>query len=319
MSSILAPVSAATYRNGHQDWYGAVEIDAETGEEIWRFDAPGAGFDTAEIYRQGNSLRHTGFDPASVQRLADGRTLIADWDQGVIVDEDGDVHRTFTHDLLNDTHEIRRTDAGTYLIASTGMDTLVLLDEDFEEMWRWHMWEHVDPTTRPGEYYPNSVWFRNPKHVPYSPDDRYHLNYATVRDGTLSGSGGPQFLCSALNYGVFVVDFETDEIVSEFRNLDECHNPYQLSEGYLVPESGQDRVVAIDEDGRHETIFEGGLDFVKDADPIGGTDEWLLTDTKNSRILRWAWGEPEPHAEFFLGEETFPYEADYLKRADTLA
>jgi hypothetical protein len=311
MGSILAPVSAAAYRNGHQNWYGAVEFDAGTGDPVWRFDSVAAGFDTAEIYQVGGTLKHRGFDPSSVQRLDDGRTLIADWDQGVIVDEDGDVHRTFTHDLMNDVHEIQRTDDGTYLVASTGMDTLVLLDEEFDELWRWHMWEHVDPTTRPGDYYPNRVWFRNPKHTPYNPDDRYHLNYATVLDGTLSGSGGPQLLCSALNYGVFVVDFETDEVVREYTGLDECHNPYELADGLLVPESGRDRVVHVDWDDHRETVFEGGMDFVKDADPAGG-DEWVLADTKNSRVLLWERGEQEPREEFFLGTESFPYEADYL-------
>ena len=122
MSRILAPVAAATYRNGHLDWYGAVEIDAESGEELWRFDATESRFDTAQLLQTGHTVTHSGFRPSSVQRLDDGRTLIAGWRRGVFVDEDGDVHQSFTHDLMNDTHEIQRTEAGMYLVAATGLD-----------------------------------------------------------------------------------------------------------------------------------------------------------------------------------------------------
>lgn len=312
MSSILAPVSAATYRNGNADWYGAVEIDVETGDEVWRFDSVESEFETARLFQDGRTVRHSGFRPSSVQRLDDGRTLVAGWSRGVIVDEDGDVHRTFTHDLMNDTHEIQRTDAGTYVVAATGMDTVLYLDEEFDELWRWQMWNHVDEDTRPGDYYPDELWYRNPKRLALSPDDRYHLNYATVVEGTLSGSGGPEILCSALNYGIFVVDVGTDEVVYEHTALDECHNPYRLDDEFVVPESGADRVVRVDRQGRRETLFEGGLDFVKDADPAGGPDEWLITDTKHDRVLLWDCGEPAPKREFQLSEDANPYEADFL-------
>jgi len=229
MSRILAPVAAATYRNGHKDWYGAVEIDAGTGEELWRFDAVTTDLETAQITQTGQNLTHSGFRPASVDRLADGRTLIAGWRRGVFVDEDGDVHQSFTHELMNDTHEIQRTEAGTYLVAATGMDSLILLDEEFDELWRWHMWEHVDQSTRPGQYYPHRLWYRDARNLALSPDDRYHFNYATFIKGDGSGGDGT-LLCSALNYGVFTVDVATGEIIDEFTDLDECHNPFLQGE-----------------------------------------------------------------------------------------
>jgi outer membrane protein assembly factor BamB len=310
MSRILAPVAAATYRNGHADWYGAVELDAETGEETWRFDAVQTDLSTAQLTQTGQTVTHSGFRPSSVQRLDDGRTLIAGWRRGVFVDEDGSVDETFSHELMNDTHEIQRTDAGTYLVAGTGLDSLVLLDEDFDERWRWHMWEHVDDATRPGNYYADRLWYRDARNLALNPDDRYHLNYATFVEGDGSGGDGT-LLCSALNYGVFIVDVATGEITDEFTDLDECHNPYSLEDRLVVPESGADRVVAVDWEGRHETLFDGGLAFVKDADPIDD-DRWLLTDTKNGRVLVWEEGQPQPEREFVLGPDTAPYEADYL-------
>jgi len=315
MGNVLAPVSAATYRNGNQDWYGAVEIDVETGDHVWRFDSIDSRFRVAQIYEDGQTVKHTGFRPASVQRLDDGRTLVAGWRRGVIVDEDGDVDETFTHELMNDVHEIQQTAEGTYLVASTGMDTILLLDEEFDELWRWHMWEHVDKGTRPGQYYPHRLWYRNPKNLALNPDDRYHLNYATFVDGTLSGSGSPRILCSALNYGIFEVEMETEEVVREYTDLDECHNPYQLGEQYVVPESGADRVVLVDWDQHHETMFEEGLEFVKDADPMGD-GEWVIADTKHDRVLTWERGAPEHSREFHLSEDANPYEADYLGEDD---
>jgi len=46
---ILAPIAAAAYKSGHSEWYGATEIDAETGERVWRFDALDAGLAIPEI------------------------------------------------------------------------------------------------------------------------------------------------------------------------------------------------------------------------------------------------------------------------------
>lgn len=324
MRSVLAPVSATAYKNGHQDRYGVVELDATSGDVVWAFDATASEFTTSRLYQSGDVVKRTGFRPASVERLDDGRTLVADWARGVFVDEDGDVEETFTHELFNDVHEIQRTDGGLYLVASTGMDSLFVLDEDFEELWRWHMWEHVDPP-HPGHYYPDQLWYRDVRDLALNPDDRYHLNYATVLEGR-PAAGDATILCSALNYGVFTVDMATGEITRAQTGLDECHNPYRLGDGdptaeaaqFVVPESGADRVVRTDWEGTVEPVFEGELAFVKDADPVGD-GEWLVTDTKHDRVVLWTEGDAEPHRTFDLGEDANPYEADALAGDDSFA
>lgn len=315
MSSILAPVAAAAYKNGHLDYFGAVELDAESGDTVWQFDAPATEFQPSRLYESGQVVKQSGFRPASVDRLADGQTLVSGWSRGVFVDEDGDVTETFTHQLMNDAHEIQRTEDGLYLVASTGMDTLLLLDEDFEEVWRWHMWEHVDDATRPGQYYPHHLWYKDARYYALNPDDRYHLNYATVIEGE-AGQGDAKILCSALNYGIFVVDMASDEVAREFTALEESHNPHRLDEAYAVAESGADRIVVVDWNERQGTLFEEGLAFCKDADPIGDGD-WLVTDTKNNRVLVWNEDDPAPDREFHLGEDAKPYEADYLTGTDS--
>jgi hypothetical protein len=319
MGSVLAPVSDPAYKEGHLDWYGAVELDADTGEEVWRFDAAASGLDVCRYYQHGDVVRQRGFRPSSVQRLDDGRTLIAGYSRGVVVDEDGDIRTTFTHELLNDLHEVQRTPAENYLLASTGMDTLLLLDGEFEELWRWHMWEHLDDATRPTGYYPDDVWHTDTREMAMSPDDRYHLNYATVLEDGAATGGDRRLLCSALNYGVFTVDIATGAVVGEYTGLEECHNPRRLDGEYAVAESGRDRVVVVDFDGGQRTLFEGGLDHVKDADPVDDGGTWLLADNKNHRVLLWDEGDPEPSRTFDLGEGAYPYEADYLTGSDSFA
>jgi len=41
-------------------------------------------------------------------------------------------------------------------------------------------------------------------------------------------------------------------------------------------------------------------------------NRWLVTDTRNHRVLVWDEDESEPEAEFFLGQDANPYEADFL-------
>lgn len=75
-------------------------------------------------------------------------------------------------------------------------------------------------------------------------------------------------------------------------------------------------VVALDWAERHDTLFEGGLEFVKDADPIENGD-WLVADTKHDRVLLWNEDDPEPKQSFHLGTDANPYEADYLSGGDS--
>lgn len=310
--SILTPVAAATYKNGHSDWYGAVELDVLTGEPVWKFDATDTEFKTSTLYEDTNGVYQEGFRPASVERLDNGLTLISGWSRGVLVDEDGDVHDTFTHELMNDVHEIQKTKDNTYLVASTGMDTIIEFDEYFNEIWQWNMWEHTMDITRPTDYYPEMYSDADCRDIAGSPDDRYHLNYVTMADHETEHRGEPVMLCSALNYGAFLVGQESGNILCKNMDLHECHNPTYDFGTYVVSESGNDRVVRIYWDEIREVLFDGDLSFVKDADRIDRDGNWLLTDAKNDRLLVWNVDDDEPKKEFQLPESSHPYESDYL-------
>lgn len=319
MSSVLACIAAATHRDGIKDWYGAAEYDYETQEIVWKFDATQTDFDTAKIIEDGRVLRHRGYRPASVERLDDGTTLLSGWRRGVIADEDGDVYKSFTHELMNDVHEMQKTSRGTILVASTGMDVLLEFDRDFNLIWTWKMWKHLPEHTRPGDYYPAEMEDKDVRGYAMYPDNRYHLNYATYL-------GQGQILCSALNYGVFMVDRHSNEITKEWTRLDECHNPTINGVPLTVAESGKDRIVQLDSDMEFQTIFDEGLNFPKDADPIPGSkhdiygaEEWLITDTKNGRSLVMNAETGQVIKEFAYGEKTAPYEADYLTGGDSFA
>jgi len=72
---------------------------------------------------------------------------------------------------------------------------------------------------------------------------------------------------------------------------------------------------ATERPDEYETMFEEGLEFVKDADPMGD-GEWVIADTKHDRVLTWERGAPEHSREFHLSEDANPYEADYLGEDD---
>lgn len=305
MSTILSPIAPQAFLNDNHAFFGAVELDVESRDVVWTFDAIQMGFDPPTYTQDGEYIKREGFRPASVQRLSSGMTLISGWHRGFVVDEDGDIHAEFTNRLMNDTHEIQQTSDGTYLVASTGMDTIFELDEDFDELWRWHMWEHVDTESRPEDYYPPDLLSTDCRAFAMYPDDRYHLNYITeTENGDL--------LASALNYGIFTIDRETGRVRSSYTDLDECHNPVRTGDTYVVCESGKDRVIRVSPHTGTEVLFTEGLKFVKDADPIDNDGNWLIADTKNDRVLVWNVADSAPKREFYLCEDANPYEADYL-------
>jgi hypothetical protein len=310
VSSVLAPIEPHAYKEGHADFYGAVEVERHSGAVVWRFDST-AELRIGGLFDTSRGVKYKGFRPSSVARLDDGLTLISEWKSVVWVDEDGSVVRREQHDLMNEVHEVERTDRGTFLVASTGLDTVVEFDEDWNVLWRWHMWEHVDPATRPGNYYPPAVVGQSVREIAFSPDERYHLNYVTELDPET-------LLCSARLYGVFTIDKATGEVRETITDCEESHNPVAVDDDVVLCESGRDRVVSTDMESVTGVLFEGGLDFVKDADPMGGGD-WLVTDTKNDRVLVWTRDEPEPAEEYELPTRSKPYEADYLTGSDSFA
>lgn len=312
MDSVLIPIAAAAYRQNDEDWYGAVELEVDTKTPVWKFDSTQSEFRTAEIYSSGGLNKHRGFRPASVQRLDGGLTLIAGWRRAVWVDEDGDVVRSEDHELMNDVHEVQKTDKGTYLVASTGTDVVLEFDEDWNEIWRWEAWKYLPEASRPRGYYPHKLESTDARDLAFSPDVRYHINYATYIDDDV-------ILVSALNYGFFTISRNTGEVLNQNTSVDECHNPYSLGDDFVVSESGKDRVILADWKDTKDVMFKDELEFVKDADPIPGSDSWLVTNTKKSRVHIWNPMNDNPDKTFVLAENAKPYEADYLQGGDSNA
>lgn len=305
MSSILVPIAEFAYKNGHLDFYGATELDVTTGDPVWCFDSTSTNLPIATLFETSYGVTHRGFRPCSVERLDDGRTLISGFRRAIWVDDNGTVTRREQHELMNGVHEIQRTDRNTYLVTVTGMDSIIEFDNDWNVVWTWHMWEHVDPGTRPENYYPSQNTNTDVRNIAFHPDNRYHLNYATY---TKNGN----ILASALNYGVFYIDRERGNVISEFTDVDETHNPVEVDGSVVICESGKDRVIRTDMEQVTEVLFDERLSYVKDADPLNEQGDWLIADTNNDRILIWNQRDDQPKQEFFLGEDAKPYEADYL-------
>jgi len=299
----LVPIAVPAYKHNNVNFFGAIELNIETNSIVWSFDALSEGLEASEIEGE-DILEYTGFRPASVQRLDNNNTVISGWSRIVVVDENGEIIQIYTHPRFNDIHETKFTDNDTILVASTGADEILEFNKEFEVIWRWKMWEHIDDT--PNHYYPSEIPEADDiRNLAFGPDYRFHINHAQYIDDDL-------ILASALNHGIFVINKETDKIVNQFTELDECHNPYLLEDGTIVvAESGKDRIVKVDDNVIDEVMFEGEMNFVKDADKVKD-DIWIISDTKNSRVLYWKKDEDNPRAIINLPEKSLPYEADYL-------
>lgn len=317
MSSILVPIAPSAVREGYSDWFGVVELDVKTGEEVWRFDAIEQGLERGKLVENGGTVEFRGFRPCSVERLDNGLTMVSGWSRVVFVDEDGDIVKTISDPIMNDIHETKLSRSGTYLVASTGADTILELDKDGNRIHEWYMWQHVFPSTKPKDYYPTELDITSNARVDinrsaFQPEQRYHLNFVEEVEKDI-------MLVCALNYGICLVDWKNDSIRKKLIDIGKCHNPHKIGDTYYICQSSDHRVIAADWRGMRKTVFEGGMNFVKDADPINRNGDWILTDSKNWRILLWNIDEDEPYKEFDLPDHSAPYEADYLDGGDSFA
>jgi len=296
--NVLFPVAAQAEKDDSSVEAGFWEVDWDTKERVWNYH-PYAEEDLPELAQSGKAVLHKGFRPSGVDRLPDGRTICAGWRDVRFASEDGEPMNSLSHPEFNDVHEVRYTDKGTVLICSTGMDSIFEVDPgSCEIVWSWRLWKYVGDFTPPeNDYYPPKLVGKEAHKYALDPYRRAHVNYA-------EHIGEDLLLCSALNYGVFTVNKKTKHIKRKWTDFGEVHGPYPLNEGYLVAESGKNRIVEIDKYGKELWFYSGDLSYPKRAVPIG--DNLIIADCKNARIVE-VNREKEVVSEMDLPEGSAPY------------
>lgn len=304
---ILTPIAGAAYNQDILDYYGAIEIDSDTGEVVWVFDAIENGLTPPNIEHNKEGLTHKGFRPASVQRINNGDTIISGWKRVLRVSDDGTIKKTYTHDRLNDVHETQYvTDIykkPRYLIASTGADQILEYDDDFNLIWKWNIWEHVDSSELPDDYYPSKNVGLDIRTDVFRTQHRLHVNYATYIDEE-------RILASALNYGAFIIDRTTGEILTEFKT-ETAHNPMRLGSEILVTVKHGVRIFSIEGEHiiQHNLVSDG---FLKDCDWIEERNVWLVTNAAANKIYLMTPRFEACIREYEVAEKAKMYESDWL-------
>lgn len=236
--------------------------------------------------------------PCSVERLANGNTLIADagaedgtGSEVIEVNPAGEVVWRSDHAYLF-VHTARRLPNGNTLIADTSNNRVLEVDAEDRIVWSSESWGQGSGKMSNGEplHYPNNI----------------HL----MDDG--------QFMVTNRNANNFVV-VNRDGIVSYKSDvvLKHPHNCEPLVDGnYIVADSDEDRVRMVDMLGSTVWEYAENLEWPRDANLLSNGNV-LIADSKHSRLVEVTRGG-EIVWEYQLPHFANIYEVQRLENGNTL-
>lgn len=115
-------------------WTHILEVDPETGETVWEYDAA----------RQNRLPADSPVEVHAFERMPDGTTMIAESGPGrlIFVDAEGNIDHQFSFQLSrNDPHRdtrlVRPTPTGTFLVAHEGEGVVREYDTQGEVVWEY--------------------------------------------------------------------------------------------------------------------------------------------------------------------------------------
>jgi len=214
-------------------------------------------------------------------------------DDGFMVASIYDVHKV-TSDLsaieektvslpaFNMLHSLSRSKQG-YLVASTGLDTILEFTEGGELLWNWWATDHGFGQTPTGEprVLDKSVDHRGIKYGTLA--QTTHVNsVAELPDGTI--------LATLFHQGmVIAIDRATGAWKPVLEGLDHPHSVRILNEDYItVADTARGRALLVNIKGLKGTIeveVFADTSWLQDCSYDQRHDRWLLVDGKNSRLV----------------------------------
>jgi hypothetical protein len=229
--------------------------------------------------------------PCSVERLANGNTLIADaggedgsGSEVIEVNPEGQVVWRSDHDYRF-AHTARRLPNGNTLIADTTNNRVLEVDSDDQIVWSSRDWNHADILS-----YPNNI--------------------CVMDDG--------QFMITNRNANGFIIVDRDGRVFFESKgDLKHPHNCEPLADGtFIVADSDEDRVRILGAEGNTVWDYSKELHWPRDANLLeSGTV--LIADSKNNRILE-VTKEGETVWEYQLPYFANIYEVQRLPNGNTL-
>lgn len=214
--------------------------------------------------------------------------------------------------FFNALHSISRTRRGGYLVASTGLDLLLELDQTGEVLWNWWATEHGFEQTPTGE----------PRQLDKAADHRA-LKYGTLQQTTHVNSVAElpdgRILATLFHQGMVVaIERETGAWQPVLEGLDHPHSVRVLGEQHFtVADTVNGKALLVRLHERGSGVVEEEIDartgWLQDCSYDAEHNAWILVDGKHSRVtLRRGRAGDKAIAQFELDPEWRLYEAYVL-------
>lgn len=220
--------------------------------------------------------------PAGMALSDDGFMVASIYDVHKIAPDLSTIKETVSLPAFNMLHSLSRSKHG-YLVASTGLDSILEFANGGELLWSWWATDHGFEQTPTGE----------PRLLDKTIDHR-GIKYGTLAQTTHVNSVAElpngTILATLFHQGtVIAIDRETGNWQTVLAGLDHPHSVRVLNEEYItVADTARGRGLLINIRGlRGKIEVEVSIDtsWLQDCSYDYRHDRWLLVDGKNSRLV----------------------------------
>ena len=237
-----------------------------------------------------------------------------------IYSKDLTLERTINHPYFNDLHALQKT-SKSLLVASTGLDGIVEIDNQGTTLFEWFATEHSLTKDKRGK-----------ERIIDKTKSHRHIKYPTFRQTTHLNSAVEAgettyykntIYCSLFHQGqVIAINKENGNYRITMEGLRHPHAIYKTDEGYVLSDTENNRVILVDYNFKPKRIIPLELNrphkipvlsehWIQDASflPNGNL---LVLDSNNCRLLEI---NPKTHTlvdEFTYNKEWKIYQAKYI-------
>lgn len=253
----------------------------------------------------------------------DGRYLYVALGKGSIgiFSHDLVLRRTLSHPYFNDLHALNKTSNGL-LVASTGLDTIIEIDNQGRTLFEWFATEHGFSKDKKGRERKIDKQ-KSHRYIKYPTfQQTTHLNSA-IEVGKTCYYQNTTY-CSLFHQGkVIAINKENGNWRKVLDSLHHPHSIYKAEYGFMISDTENNRVILTDDNFKPKKIIPLELNRPKKIPVL--SEHWiqdasflpnknlLVVDSNNCRLLE---VNPETHTlidEFTYNQEWKIYQAKYFQ------
>lgn len=220
------------------------------------------------------------FDSASGACFTDDSLLIASMvgNRIFVLDRTFQPHLHLTNPLFNDLHTVHRSNKG-FIVASSGTDAIIEFSSEGYSSWTWLGTDHGFIYLPDGGTHIIDPRFDYSMSPPLTTAQTTHINSAAEHNGMVLATLFVQGTLIAINKA-------TGTFRRVVNGMNRPHAIRKRPDGWLVCDSGANRVVLLRHSFAIEAILEDGFDWPQDAVCVGANGENVIVlDANNSRLV----------------------------------